>query len=434
LEALPAGLTFRDSTSCVDSASPGTDRLMPLAELLLTLVVIWVSAQLFGELAERLNQPAVLGELVAGVVVGVGGLGLVDPDKTVVHLLAEIGALILLFEIGLETRLGDLLRVGPASVVVAVTGMLLPFAGGYLLATAFGREPIYAVFLGATFTATSVGVTARVFRDLGHLNTVEARVILGAAVIDDVLGLVILTQVTSLLAGDALSASTALGKLGIAVLFLGGSLGLGRFVVPRVMRGVSGLRVRGALVPAAMAMAFGLALLAVRAGSATIIGAFAAGLILAETDRRHEIEHGVRPVAHLFVPIFFVTVGAQVNLADFNPLDRATWPMIAEVLGLSALAVATKWAAGYSVFWMRLRRNVVGAGMVARGEVGLIFAQVGRSSGVLSSEQFGVVVLVVMVTTFVAPVVLRGLLGKPPSDGPGSERPRGVEEIVTGIE
>ncbi len=406
---------------------------MSLAELLLALVVVWVSAQLFGELAERLNQPAVLGELVAGVVVG--GLGLVDPHKEVIHLFAEIGVLVLLFEIGLETQLRELLRVGGASTVVAVTGVALPFAGGYALATAFGGEPLFAVFLGATFTATSVGVTARVFRDLGHLETVEARIILGAAVIDDVLGLVILTLITSILAGGSLAVGLAVRLLAIAVAFLVGSLAVGRLVIPWAMRGVSGLRVRGALVPAAMALAFGLALLADRAGSATIIGAFAAGLILAGTEQRGEIEHGVRSVAHLFVPIFFVTVGAQVSLAAFNPLDRATWPLIAEVVILAVMAVATKWAAGYSTFWMRIRRNVVGAGMVPRGEVGLIFAQVGRTSGLLSDEQFSVVVLVVMITTFVAPVVLRRLLaGLAGTAGPPSERPHGVEEIVTGIE
>jgi Na+:H+ antiporter len=405
-----------------------------LAELLLALVVVWVSAQLFGELAERLKQPAVLGELVAGVVVGVGGLGLVDPEQEVIHLLAEIGVLILLFEIGLETQLRDLLRVGGASTLVAITGVVLPFAAGYALATAFGGEPLFAIFLGATFTATSVGVTARVFRDLGHLETVEARVILGAAVIDDVLGLVILTLITSILAGGSLSAGMAIRMLAITVAFLVGSLALGRLVVPRAMRAVKGLRVRGALVPAAMALAFGLALLADRTGSATIIGAFAAGLILADTEQRREIEHGVRSVAHLFAPIFFVTVGAQLDLTALNPLDRTTWPLIAEVLVLSIMAAGTKWAAGYSAFWLRIRRNVVGAGMVPRGEVGLIFAQVGRSSGLLSQEQFSVVVLVVMITTFVAPVVLRRLLGGAGPEGPPSKRPHGVEEIVTGLE
>ncbi len=408
---------------------------MSLAELLLALVVVWVSAQLFGELAERMGQPAVLGELVAGVVVGVGGLALVDPGQEMIHLLAEVGVLVLLFEIGLETDLRGLLRVGGASTAVAVTGVALPFVAGCGLALLLGAEPLFAVFMGATFTATSVGVTARVLRDLGWLDTREARVILGAAVLDDVLGLVILSLITSILAGGELSVISALRMLAISLVVLGGSLAVGRLVVPQAMRALSGMRVRGVLVPVSLSLAFSLALLADLAGSATILGAFAAGLILGGTDQRKEIEHGLRPVAHLLVPIFFVTVGAQVDLSAFDPRDRAAWPLIAEVLGLAALAVATKWAAGYSAFWLRIRRNVVGAGMVPRGEVGLIFAQVGRSAGLLADDQFGVVVLVVMITTFVAPVALRALLRESPPETPPptGEEGGGVEEIVTGV-
>jgi Kef-type K+ transport system membrane component KefB len=410
---------------------------MTLPELLLALVVVWVAAQAFGEIAERLRQPAVLGELFAGVVVGVGGLGWIDPHREVLHLLAEVGVLILLFEIGLETRLRDLLQVGGASTAVAGAGVALPFGAGYLAALSFGAGPSLAIFLGATFTATSVGVTARVLRDLGHLDSTEARVILGAAVIDDVLGLVILALVAGMLAGGTPTAGLALRMLAVAVVFLAGSIALGRLLMPRILRLVRAMRVRGALVPVAVALAFGLALLAQLAGSATIIGAFAAGLILAGTAEHREIERGVRPVAQLFVPVFFVVVGAQVDVRDFNPLQRETWPLIAEVAGLSTLAIVTKWAAGFVPFWLRVRRNVIGAGMVPRGEVGLIFAQVGRSSGLLSEEQFGAVVLVVMVTTFVAPIVLRRLLAEPPPprERPGAPAgPEGVEELVSGVD
>lgn len=402
---------------------------MHIEQLLLALVVVWVSSQLFGEVAERLKQPAVLGELFAGVIVGVGGLGLIDPGEEVMHLLAEIGVLILLFEIGLEMQLKELLRVGGAAAVVAVTGIFLPLAGGYAAGIALGAEPMLALFLGATFTATSVGVTARVLRDLGHLNSPEARVILGAAVIDDVLGLVLLTIITGILAGGALSAGVALRIVGVAVAFLAVALFLGRLLVPHGLRLIAGLRVQGVLVPAAMVLAFGLALVAEEAGSAAIIGAFAAGLILAETDRRHQIEQDVRPIAHLFVPIFFVVVGAQVDLRPFNPLDPANWTLLGGVLGLSLLAIATKWAAGVAPFWIRGRKSVIGVGMVPRGEVGLIFAQVGRSSGLLTEEHFSAIVLVVMITTFVAPILLRSLLPPLPKE---PAPPRGIEELVGG--
>lgn len=409
---------------------------MSIPEVLLALVIIWISALIFGEVAERLGQPAVLGELVGGLVVGIGGLGWIDPNEEIIRLFAEIGVLLLLLEIGLETKLRSLLETGGAATAVALTGMALPFAAGYAAAAALGAEPILAVFFGATLTATSVGVTARVLRDLGRLDSPEARVILGAAIIDDVLGLVLLTLVTGVLAGGEISAAGALGMLAIALFFLCGSLLLGRVLIPRALRVISRMRVQGVLMPAAVALAFSLALLAQVAGSATIIGAFAAGLILGGTGQRREIEEQVRPIAHLFVPVFFVVVGAQVDLRPFNPLQPESWPIISGVLVLSLLAVVTKWVAGLAPFWLPFRKSVIGAGMVPRGEVGLIFAQVGRSSGLLSEERFSALVLIVMITTFVAPVMLRRLLSRESEDAeaepPGPHG--GVEELVTGVE
>ena len=403
---------------------------MPIETLLLTLALIWVGAEVFGELAERFRQPAVLGELLAGVVLGVGGLGLVDPGAEVVHLLAEIGVVILLFEIGLEMRLVDLLRVGGASSVVAVVGVLLPLAAGYFAGIALGAEPVLALFLGATFTATSVGVTARVLRDLGRLESLEARIVLGAAVIDDVLGLVLLTLVTGVVAGGEVTAGIALRIVAVAVAFLAGALLVGRILVPPGLRLIMKLRSQNALVPAAMTLAFLLAVLSSAAGVATIVGAFAAGLILAETERRHDIGRDLRPVAHFFVPVFFVVVGAQVDLRPFNPFAPGGGTLLLAVLGLSLLAVVTKWVAGFAPFWIKARKNAIGLGMVPRGEVGLVFAQVGRSSGLLSEEQFAAVVLVVMITTFLAPILLRATL--PPRPEAGAGRASGVEGLVAG--
>ncbi|MFN2431839.1 MAG: cation:proton antiporter, partial [Gemmatimonadota bacterium] len=332
------------------------------------------------------------------------------PNDNVVHLLAEVGVLILLFEIGLEMQLRDLLKVGGAAAAVALTGVVLPFAAGYGIGIALGESALLSLFLGATLTATSVGVTARVLRDLGQLASPESRIILGAAVIDDVLGLILLSLITGVLAGGTLTPGGSVRIAAVAVAFLAGALVVGRLLVPHGLRLVSSLRVQGALVPAAMTLAFGLAFLAAESGSAMIIGAFAAGLILAETDRRHQLEEDVRPVAHLFVPIFFVAVGAQVDLRPFNPLVRESWPLIGGVVGISLVAIVTKWAAGLAPFWLRVRKNAIGLGMVPRGEVGLIFAQVGRTSGLLNDEQFSAIVLVVMITTFAAPVLLRRAL------------------------
>ena len=408
---------------------------MSLAELLLALIVIWVAAQAFGELAERLKQPAVLGELFAGVVIGVGGLGWIDPHEETIHLLAELGVLLLLFAIGLETRLKDLLQVGGASTAVAVTGVLLPLGAGYAAGRVVGADPLLSLFLGATLTATSVGVTARVLRDLGHLGSPEARVILGAAVIDDILGLVLLALVTAVLAGGQVSAGRAVALLAIAVLFLVVALLAGRVLVSRLFQLIPRLQIPGSLLTASLVLAFGLALLAARSGSAAIIGAFAAGMILAETGHRERIEEQVRHVGHLFVPIFFVVVGAQVDLRPFNPLEPANWPPLAGVVALSAIAMLTKWAAGVAPFWIRARKNVIGVGMIPRGEVGLIFAQVGRTSGLLDGRQFSAVVMIVMITTFAAPILLRRMLvprAAPP--GPPAGPPKGkpsVEELVS---
>ncbi|MBA2565468.1 MAG: cation:proton antiporter [Gemmatimonadetes bacterium] len=397
---------------------------------------MWVSARAFGEIAERMNQPAVLGELVAGVVVGTGFLGWIDPHDEVLHLLAEMGVLILLFEIGLEMRLPDLLRVGGAATLVALTGVVLPVAAGYALATAWGATPVAAVFLGATLAATSVGVTARVLRDLGRLASTEARVILGAAVIDDVLGLVLLTLVTRVLAGEPLSALVALRIVTIAVAFLVAALLIGRRLAPPALRLAARLHGRGGLIAAAAVTVCAFAFVAGQAGSAAILGAFAAGLVFAETDRRADIERDVRPIAYLFVPIFFVVVGAQVDLRAFNPLAPGGWRLLGGVLAVLAVAIATKWAAGLAPFWLHgIRRNVVGVGMVPRGEVGLIFAQVGRSTGLLDARQFSALVLIVMGTTFVAPLLLRRLL---PPDRDALARPDDtprtgpVERLVAG--
>lgn len=408
---------------------------MSLLDLLFALTLIWVAAQLFGGIAERLKQPVVLGELVAGMLLGVGGLHWIDPEAPTLEFLAELGVLILLFEIGLETRLGDLLRVGGASAVVALTGVLLPLAGGYAVGRAFGADPLLAVFLGATLTATSVGVTGRVLRDMGQLASTEARIILGAAVIDDVLGLILLGLVGSVVAGGSLAPGVAGRTLFGAVAFVAVALMVGRAVIPRLVGGIVGIRGEAILVPITMTVALTMALVAAKAGSALIIGAFVAGVSLADSPHRQRIERDVGPVAHLLVPVFFVLVGAHVDLRPFNPLVSGSWPILAGVLAVSALAIATKWAAGFAVFWMPIRKSVVGAGMIPRGEVGLIFANMGQTAGLLSGTRFSAIVVVVMITTFAAPLLLRSLLQAPrrkPRRPAASDDPSSVEELVGG--
>jgi Kef-type K+ transport system membrane component KefB len=396
-----------------------------VARLLLALAAMLVAAKLLGEVAERIGQPAVLGELVAGVLLGGSVLGVVPTEGIpgeLVHFLAELGVVLLLFEIGLETDVREMFRVGPASLAVAVVGVLVPFALGYFywarLAPVADSVPdmtTAAIFVGATLTATSVGITARVLSDLGRMSTEEARIIIGAAVIDDVLGLVILSVVSGVAAGAAITVSSVAWTLTVAVGFLVFALLLGRFLMPRLFDVVVRMRVRYVLLVFSFAFALGLASVAAAAGSALIIGAFAAGIILSGTNQFDTIEHEVRPVASIFTPIFFVSVGASVNLRLLNPATPAARNLLAVAAVLTLLAIVGKVAAGWAAPWHRFRRLVVGAGMVPRGEVGLIFADIGRRSGVLTDEVFGAVLIMVMVTTFVTPPVLKALMQPPRS-------------------
>ena len=394
-----------------------------IARFFLTIAAILIAAKLFGELAERIGQPAVLGELVAGVLLGGSVLGVVPAvgaPAELIHVLAELGVLLLLFEIGLETDLREMFRVGPASLSVALVGVAVPFALGFAYwayaphpAVGDGDLTTAAIFVGATLTATSVGITARVLSDLGRMDTPEARIIIGAAVIDDVLGLVILSVVSAVAAGAAITVLGVLRTLGVAVGFLVVAVVAGRFVMPRLFDVIVRMRVRFVLLVAAVAFALALAALASLAGSAMIIGAFAAGLILSGTNQFDTIEHEVRPVAAIFTPIFFVSVGSSVDLRLLDPTSPASRGTLTVAAVISVLAIVGKLVAGWAAPWARIRRLVVGVGMVPRGEVGLIFADIGRRSGILGDGVFGAILLVVMVTTFVAPPGLKALFGPP---------------------
>jgi Kef-type K+ transport system membrane component KefB len=402
----------------------------------LGLLVLLLAAKLLGALARRAGQPAVLGELLAGVLVGASLLGLVnlqdeaDPRNDALHLLAEVGVVILLFEIGLETDLRKLLQVGGPAALVASAGVVLPFALGYGACYALGLGPLVSVVAGAALTATSVGITARVLSDLGRLQEPESQVVLGAAVIDDVIGLVILTVVAGLAQGQGVTAWGVARIAGVALGFLAGTLLLGGLLVPPLFRWAARRDLPGTPTMHAVLLAFGLAWLAHAAGSAVIIGAFAAGLLLNRTPPAKEVERGVAHLGHLFVPLFFVVVGASVDVRVFNPLDRANWPTLWVGGLLIVAAVAGKFLAGYAPFWFKGRKSVIGVGMIPRGEVGLIFAQMGLSSGVLTPAQFSAVTLMVLVTTFLAPPLLRVLL-PPQRPGERPPEPEGIEDLVT---
>ncbi|HEX6407248.1 MAG TPA: cation:proton antiporter [Gemmatimonadales bacterium] len=397
--------------------------------LFLTLAAILVTAKLLGELAERVGQPAVLGELLAGVLLGGSVLGIVPTSGAmgeVVHVLAELGVVLLLFEIGLETDLREMFRAGPAALAVATVGVVLPFFFGFLYwayvphAASGGSTDLTttAIFVGATLTATSVGITARVLSDLRRMNTLEARIIIGAAVIDDVFGLVILSVVSGLAAGATVAPLSILRIFTVAVGFLVVAVVAGRFLAPKLFDLVVRMRVRYVLLVAAIAFVLGLSAVAAMAGSALIIGAFAAGLILSGINQFETIEREVRPVGSILTPIFFVSVGASVNVRLLDPSREGASGLLGVAVVLTLLAVAGKVAAGWAAPWAQFRRVVVGVGMIPRGEVGLIFADMGRRAGILNEAVFGAILLMVMATTFVAPPTLKLLFGARTSDTP----------------
>ena len=382
---------------------------MEIRELLLGLALVWVVAKVAGEGLERIGQTAVLGELLAGVIIGPGILGLVH-ESEVLHALAELGVLILLFEVGLESDLGELLRAGVQAALVALVGVAVPFAVGFGVMQGLGHPPLLAVFVGATLTATSVGVTARVLTDVGRLQDAAAKVVLGAAVVDDVLGLLILAVVTGIAETGSVSAASV-GVLSIkAVLFLVVAILLGIRLAPPVVRWVGQMRGRGSLIVYPVVFAVALAAVADMIGLATIIGAFAAGLVLATSERREHIKDRVKPIADLLVPIFFVTVGMKVQPALLNPFAENAQFGIAILL--TVVAIASKLVAGLAVYQRGVRRWPVGVGMVPRGEVGLIFAGAGLAAGVIAEDLYAALVVVIMLTTFAAPLWLKVLYAK----------------------
>ncbi len=402
------GLTLGDSMFFLAATPVGElpAGLLSLGQLLGTLIVIYVASKLGGELAVRLGQPSVLGELVAGLVVGVSGLRLIDPTQPVLLLLAQVGVTLLLFEIGLESDQRGLMQLGPQAFSVGLVGMVLPFGFGFALMKLAGATQLVAVFVGAAMTATSIGISARVLAEKGYLRKDEGKIILGAAVIDDILGVVILSVVSGIAKGGSLEVIDIVRIVVTSLGFLVGAIVIGNRAMPVFLRIVRALRTRGDLLAASLVFAFSLAYLAELLGSAAIIGAFAAGLVLSDTDKRQDLEAQLHPLTDFFLPIFFITVGAGVSLALLADLQA-----LLLALGLTVSAVLGKLVCGFAAFGSKTNKWIIGAGMVPRGEVGLVFASVGLSTGVLVGANHTAVVIMVIMTTFLGPLLLNALIG-----------------------
>ncbi len=405
--------------------------------VLVGIAVIWIAAKVCGELFERIKLPAVLGELCGGILLGnivLTGFTFAEPLKTdvIITALAELGVIVLLFEVGLESSLGEMLDVGWSSLLVAVLGVIAPFFLGWAVAAYFipNEARLAHIFVAATLCATSVGITARVLKDMGKLSTRESRIILGAAVIDDVLGLLILAIITGAI--SAVSTGVALSSIGIAWIavkaigFLAGSVLIGQLVVPKLLVGVGRFESRGVLLAVSLSFCFLLAWLASKVGLAPIVGAFAAGLLLDEVHfknvRKHEKQHLeqlLNPVSSLLAPIFFVVMGLRVDLRAFARLD-----LMGFAIALTVAAILGKQICSLGVVERKLNRIAVGFGMIPRGEVGLIFAGIGATlylpnlqgvaEPVISQNVFSAIVIMVIITTLVAPPALTWAMRRKP--------------------
>ncbi|OWY67833.1 sodium:proton antiporter [cyanobacterium TDX16] len=425
-----------------------------LAGVLLSLVVIYFASKVGGEISNRFGLPPVLGELVGGVIVGVSALHLLvfpeggadatsslimnvlqttaglAPEEVaptfaaqseVISVLAELGVVILLFEIGLESNLKELMAVGIQAAVVACVGVAVPFGAGTAgLMIWFGVPAVPAIFAGAALTATSIGITSKVLSELGTLNSREGQIILGAAVIDDVLGIIVLAVVASLAKTGEVDVGNVVYLIISASGFLLGAILLGNVFNKTFVTVVDRIKTRGELVIPAFIFAFVMSYLAAAIHLEAILGAFAAGLVLDETDKRKELQKQVVPIADMLVPIFFVTVGAKTDLGVLNPAVPSNREGLIIAIFLIAVAIVGKVVTGAAVFGQPgINRLAIGVGMIPRGEVGLVFAGVGSASGVLSKPLEAAIIMMVILTTFLAPPLLRFVF--PPTTAVGGE-------------
>jgi len=412
-------------------------------------LVIFIVARAIAELMVRLQLPTILGELVAGVLIGVSGLHLIVPPETQAQISAsllslfgsladiqpsevqavynetfpslkavsQIGLFALLFLTGLESELDELVAVGVQATTVAVAGVVLPFALGTAgLYYLFHVPLIPAVFAGAAMTATSIGITASVFGELKWLKRTEGQIVIGAAVLDDILGIVILAVVVAIVGGGTFTLGPVI-KLGLAaVAFVAVALVLSRKAAPSFDWVVDQLMAPGDVAVASFVVLTLCCFVAQAIGLEAALGAFAAGLILSASKHTHDIDAAVKPLVALFATVFFVLIGTGMDLSVLNPFDPANREGLIVAAFLLVVAMAGKVAAGWSYFSSEpTNRLVVGLGMMPRGEVGLIFLGLGSQAGILTPALEAAILLMVIGTTFLAPILLRLVIPPEPA-------------------
>ena len=386
-------------------------------EIPLAMLLVFASAKLLSEIFERLGQPGIVGEILAGILIGPHVLGWMEPNE-IIRILSDLGVMFLLFRVGMEIKASELMKVGGTAMVVAVAGVVLPFFLGWGVCTLWGEPRIESVFTGAAMVATSVGITGEVLAARGLLATRAARVILAAAVVDDILGLIVLALVSGMARGSvqyldiALTAAIAIGFTAFVAKF--GSR-TARRVIPHVG---SRMRLAEAEFALAMTLLFALSVLAVYAGVAAIVGAFLAGMALSEAarDRSRDLTNGV---AELLVPFFLVNIGLQFDISSFT--NTGTLALAGVIL---VAAIVSKFlGCGFGALRLGRRDAMrVGVGMIPRGEVGMVVAQIGLKMGVMAQAVYGIIVFMSVMTTLIAPPLLKAAFR-------GEERAAEAEEV-----
>ena len=381
------------------------------SDILLTLFIVFIAAQIGSEIAQRLKLPGVVGEIAAGCVVGPSVLGWITPAQitvgTPLDVLAEIGVVLLLFSVGLETRLEDLKKVGKVAVLVGVLGVVVPFGMGSLWAHGNGFDWSRSLFVAAAFVATSAGITARVLQELNALQRIESKVILGAAVIDDILAMLLLGVVVSLQGGEGVDIIHLLAVLAGAIGFIA-VIGIGG---ARVMRWNSSWLDKPANPHSALAivlaLCLGLAYVSTLFGLAAIIGAFLAGMIASETRQQHTLEKQIQPLLSLLTPFFFVITGSKIDLHQLANMEAGIMLLV-----VTLIAIASKLIGGFLGALPLGKRGatIVGFGMVPRGEVGVVIASLGLSAGVFTDQVYAIIVAMSLLTAMVTPPVLAWML------------------------
>jgi monovalent cation:proton antiporter-2 (CPA2) family protein len=377
-------------------------------EFVLYLMLIILFTKLAGDLSVRLGQPAVLGKLIVGIILGPAVLGWVQGGEFI-HYISEIGVLLLMFIAGLETDLDQLRKNWKSAFAVAVGGIILPFLGGLAVGEMFGFSYHNALFMGVILSATSVSISVQVLKEMNKLNTREGSTILGAAVVDDILVVILLAVLMSFFGtGADVSIGLLIGK---KLAFFAVAIVVGAFVVPRVMKWMAPLKVTEAVISAALMICFAFAYFAEIMGMAGIIGAFAAGIAISQTSYKHTVESKLEPIAYsIFVPVFFVSIGLSVSFEGVGS-------QMGFVILLTLVAILTKMFGGglgarLSGFDYR-SSAIIGSGMISRGEVALIIAATGLQSGLLQQQYFTSVIIVVIVTTLVTPPLLKFMFRDP---------------------